>query len=277
MRPIHRTRSHWRALTVFAVLASASLLVLVCHPGSNQVSAQVYSNEVGFIKADTVDDGATLVSVPLVLLGEDPHYGLNNETLDGPGEIGLMLAHDLVGGTAFADADKVMFFEGTGYRTAWLYYNSGNPSDPSNNVWFEGLAVSDLTLEPHQGFWIVRTNAGDPDEVTLLGAVRTDDPVQITFDTGWSMFSWPYPKDHDLQSSTLYADGAYAAAQEEDADQVVTHDPTSGYETHWLSTDGTWYFGLVLSTLTFQPETGYWYYRQPAAGGPFTWDCAKPY
>ncbi len=277
MRRTRVSGSQWTGLTIFIAFISVPFLVLVCQPGSNQVSAEVYSNEVGFIKADTVDGGVTLASVPLVLLGDDPHYGLNNATLDGPGEIGLMLAADLVGGTAFPDADKVMYFNGTGYRTAWLYYNSGNPSDPYNNMWFEGLSVSDLTLEPDQGFWIVRANTSDPDDVTFLGEVRTDDPVQLTFNTGWRMFSWPYPTDHDLQTSTLYTDGAYPAADSEDADRIGSYDPVMGYEWHWLYTDGSWYTGLVLSTLVLEPNNGYWYYRQAAAGGPFTWNCAKPY
>jgi hypothetical protein len=277
MRRTCSLRGQWTGLTVFIAFISVPLLVLVCQPGSNQVSAQVYSNEVGFIKADTVGGGVTLVSVPLTLLGDNPHYGLNNATLDGPGEIGQMLAADLVGGTTFPDADKVMYFDGTDYRTAWLYYNSGNPSDPNNNMWFEGLTASDLTIEPDQGFWIMRVTAGDPDDVTFLGEVRTDDPVPVTFTTGWRMFSWPYPTDHDLQSSTLAADGAYPAGTFEDADRIGSYDPVTGYHWHWLYTDGHWYEGLVLSTLVLDPGAGYWYYRQAAAGGPFVWNCVKPY
>ena len=98
MRRTRVSGSQWTGFAIFITFISVPFLVFVCQPGSNLVSAEVYSNEVGFIKADTVDGGVTLVSVPLVLLGDDPHYGLNNATLDGPGEIGLMLAADLVGG-----------------------------------------------------------------------------------------------------------------------------------------------------------------------------------
>ncbi len=277
MRRTYGSRKYLAAMTVLVTLIALPAIVVVFAPSSNVVSAEVYSNEVGFIKAETKDNGATLVSVPLTLLGDNPHYGLNNATLDGPGEIGQMLEADLVGGTMFATADKVMHFDGTTYRTAWLYYNSGNPSDPYNHLWLEGLLATDLTLEPHQGFWIVRSNSSDPDTVTFLGEVRTDDPVEIAFDTGFSMFSWPYPTSHDLQTSTLYADGAYAAATFAEADRIGSYSPATGYEWHWLYTDGTWYSQLVPSTLAFEPETGYWYYRQAAGGGPFTWSCAKPY
>jgi hypothetical protein len=265
------------ALAIVAVLIAVPVFILVVQPRSSTVSAEVYSNEVGFIKAETKDNGATLVSVPLVLLGDSPYYGLNNEAGTAPGEIGLMLEADLVGGTTFATADKVMYFTGTGYRTAWLYYNSGNPSDPYNGLWLEGLNVSDLTLEPEVGFWILRANSSDPDTVTFLGEVRTDPLVQITFNTGWTMFSWPYPTSQDIQTSTLYADGAYPGTTFGTADRVGAYSVATGYEWCWLYTDGNWYTDLVLATLTIEPHRGYWYYRQPAAGGSFTWDCAKPY
>ncbi|MBN1918305.1 MAG: hypothetical protein JW889_10370 [Verrucomicrobia bacterium] len=259
-----------------ALLALPALLVLVA-PGPNTVSAAVYSNEVGFIKAETKDNGATLVSVPLTLLGESPYYGLNNETLDGPAPIGEMLAADLVGATTFPNADKVMYFDGTNYRTAWLYYNSGNPDDPYNNLWLEGLAVSDLTLEPENGFWVVRANASDPDTVTFLGEVRSDPSVEVTFGIGWRTFSWPYPTTESIQTSSLFADGAYPGATFNDADRVGAYSVATGYEWSWLYTDGTWYTGANPSTLTLDPQRGYWYYRQAAAGGPFTWTCTKPY
>jgi hypothetical protein len=276
MRLVHASSKFLVATTV-AVALAATFALVVFPPSPNVVSAEVYSNEVGFVKAATVDNGATLVSVPLTLLGDSPHYGLNNATLDGPGEIGQMLEADLVGGTTFSSADYIMYYDGSSYRTAWLYYNESNPSDPNNHLWFEGLTVSDLTLEPHQGFWIVRNNSSDPDTVTFLGEVRTDDPVPVVLSTGWNMFSWPYPTSHDLQTSTLYTDGAYAAATFDAADRIGSYSAVTGYQWHWLYTDGTWYTGLTPSTLTLEPDKGYWYYRQSAAGGALTWNCAKPY
>lgn len=276
MRLVHASSKLLVAMTIAVALVAVFALV-VFPPRPNEVSAEVYSNEVGFVKAATLDNGATLVSVPLTLLGDSPHYGLNNATLDGPGEIGQMLEADLVGGTTFSTADYVMHYDGGTYRTAWLYYNGSNPSDPNNHLWFEGLTESDLTLEPHQGFWIVRNNSSDPDTVTFLGEVRTDDPVQVVLGTGWSMFSWPYPTSHDLQTSTLHTDGAYAATTFDAADRIGSYSTATGYEWHWLYTDGTWYTLLAPSTLTFEPEKGYWYYRQAAAGGSLTWNCARPY
>jgi len=274
---MRRRKQSIQTVAVLVALLALPVFLVLFGSRPSSVSAEVYSNEVGFIKAETKDNGATLVSVPLTLLGESPHYGLNNATLDGPGQIGQMLAADLVGATGFANADKVMCFDGTTYRTAWLYYNAGNPSDPYNNMWLEGLAVSNLTLEPEKGFWVVRANTSDPDNVTFLGEVRPDPSVEIAFSTGWKTFSWPYPTSQSIQTSSLAADGAYAAATFNDADRVGAYSAVTGYEWSWLYTDGTWYTGLVASTLTLEPQRGYWYYRQAAAGGPFTWTCLKPY
>ena len=272
MRQIRRARKYLPAVTVLAAVIAVPAFVMLFAPGPSIVSAQVYSNEVGFIKVDTVDNGVVLASVPLILLGDSPHYGLNNATLDGPGEIGLMLSADLVGSTQFSTADRVMRYDG-GYRTAWLYQNVGSPYD---NMWIEGVNPSTLTIEPHQGFWVVRAHSGDPDTVTFLGGVRTDAVKQVTLSAGFNMFGWPYPTEHDVQTSTLFADGAYGAGTFADADRIGDYVPGVGYEWHWLYTDGTWIKGVSPSTLTFMPEKGYWYYRQPAQGA-FAWNCAKPY
>jgi hypothetical protein len=213
-----------------------------------------------------------LASVPLILLGDSPYYGLNNAALTAPGPIGLMLSADLVGSTQFATADRVMTYSG-GYRTAWLYQNPGNPS---HNMWIEGVNKSTLTLQPHQGFWIVRTHSSNPDTVTFLGGVRTDALVNITFSAGFNMISWPYPTTHALQTSTLDADGAYNAGTFSAADRIGEYVPGVGYEWHWLHTNGTWFKGVTPSTLQLKPEKGYWFYRQPAQGS-FVWHCAKPY
>jgi len=274
---MRRTKQALQTVAVLMTLLVLPALMVLFSPNPSTVSAEVYSNEVGFIKAETKDNGATLVSVPLTLLSDTPYYGLNNQALNAPGPVGQMLAADLVGSTSFPTADKVMYFNGTTYRTAWLYYNAGNPSDPYNNLWLEGLAVSNLTLEPEKGFWVVRAHTGDPDTVTFLGEVRTDPSVQITFSIGWKTFSWPYPTSQSIQTSSLAADGAYKAATFNQADRVGAYSAVTGYEWSWLYTSGTWYTGLVPSTLTLEPQRGYWYYRQAAAGGPFTWTCVKPY
>ena len=264
-------------MAALAVFIAGCTLVTVLMLGSDDVSAEVYSNEVGFINVDTADNDFALVSVPLTLLGDNPHYGLNNVALTGPGEIGQMLAADLTGSTSFDTADQIRYFDGATYRVAWLYYNPNDANDAYNNLWLEGFAVSTLTLEPHQGFWVLRVHAGDPDTVTFLGGTRTDTPVGVAFETGWSMFSWPYPTDHALQTSTMFADGAHASDSFDTADRIGAYTPGVGYEWHWLYTDGTWYKQFTPSTLALKPKQGLWYYRQSAAGGPFTWSCIKPY
>jgi hypothetical protein len=272
MRHSCRLKKYAPAVVVVATLITVPAFVVLFAPGPSPVSADVFSNEVGFIKVDTVDNGVVLASVPLILLGDSPYYGLNNAALNAPGPIGLMLSADLVGGTTFATSDRVMCYSG-GYRTAWLYHNPGNPSD---NMWIEGVNPSTLTLQPHQGFWIVRVHSGSPDTVTFLGGVRTDALVNITFNAGFNMIGWPYPTEHDLQTSTLDADGAYGAGSFATADRIGDYVVGVGYEWHWLHTSGVWVKGVSPSTLKLEPEKGYWYYRQPAQGS-FTWHCAKPY
>jgi hypothetical protein len=272
MRDSRLLKKYGPVLAVVATLIAVPALVVLFAPGPSPVLADVYSNEVGFIKVDTVDNGVVLASVPLILLGDSPYYGLNNAALTAPGEIGLMLSADLVGSTLFATADRVMTYSG-GYRTAWLYHNPGNAYD---NMWFEGVNLSTLTLQPHQGFWIVRSHSGSPDTVTFVGGVRTDATVDITISAGFNMIGWPYPTEHDLQTSTLDADGAYGSGMFATADRIGDYVVGTGYQWYWLHSSGTWYKGVVPSTLNLQPEKGYWFYRQPAQGS-FTWHCAKPY
>ena len=85
MRPNPARKKCLFAATFVVALIVAPAFVILYPPSTNVVSAEVYSNEVGFIKVDTVASGVVLASVPLVLLGDSPHYGLNNATLDGPG------------------------------------------------------------------------------------------------------------------------------------------------------------------------------------------------
>jgi hypothetical protein len=272
MRQSHRLAKYAPTLVVLLTLIVVPALVILFVPGSSPVSAEVYSNEVGFIKVDTVDNGVVLASVPLVLLGDSPYYGLNNQALTGPGPVGLMLSADLVGSTQFATADRVMTYD-FGYRTAWLYHNPGSPND---NMWIEGVNPTTLTLQPHQGFWIVRTHSSNPDTVTFVGGVRTDATVDITISAGFNMIGWPYPTEHDLQTSTLDADGAYGSGSFATADRIGDYVPGVGYEWHWLHSSGTWVKGVTPSTLKLEPERGYWYFRQVPQGS-FTWHCAKPY
>jgi len=277
MSPARRLRRLVPTLTALVAFVAVPTLVVLISPGPNVVSAEVYSNEVGFIKVDTVDNGAVFASVPLTLLGDDPHYGLNNESGTALGQIGAMLAADLKGSTGLVTADKIMYFDSAAvpprYRVAWLY------DDGTTLAWLEGWNMSTLELEPGKGFWVLRSNSSDADTITFLGEVRTDESVAITLKPGYNMFSWPYPTTHDVQASTLGADGAYGSTGSATADRIGAYDAATGYSWHWLYDDGTtqaWLEGWNLSTLQFQAGKGYWYYRQ-AAQGEFVWNCARPY
>ena len=263
-----RRKSLYAATAAVALIAVTAVIALYT-PGPNVVSAEVYSNEVGFIKVDTADDGAVLASVPLILLGDSPHYGLNNLAGDGLGEIGAMLAADLNGSTTSSGADKVIGYDGVSYRLAWLY------DDGVDVLWLEDAAPSTLTLQPGEAFWIL---SAAQQIVTFLGEVRTDETVEIVIDPGYNMISWPYPTTLILQLSSLHDDGAYGATVSTDADCILAYDPVSGYTRHWLYDDGVnvaWLQGAWPSALLFEPGQGYWYFRQPAQG-QFTWTCIKP-
>ena len=263
-----RKKSLYVATVAVALVAVPAFIALYA-PNSNVVSAEVYSNEVGFIKVDTADDGAVLASVPLILLGDSPHYGLNNLAGDGLGEIGAMLAADLNGSTTSTGADKVICYDGGAYRMAWLY------DDGVDVLWLEGAVPSTLALQPGQAFWLL---TGALHTVTFLGEVRTDETVEIVLQPGYNMVSWPYPTTLILQLSSLHDDGAYGATVSTDADSILAYDAVSGYTRHWLYDDGVnvaWLQGASPSGLLFEPGKGYWYFRQPAQG-QFTWTCVKP-
>ncbi len=261
-------KSLYAATVAVALIAVAGVIALYT-PGPNVVSAEVYSNEVGFIKVDTADDGAVLASVPLILLGDSPHYGLNNLAGDDLGEIGAMLAADLTGSTTSTGADKVICYDGATYRMAWLY------DDGVDVLWLEGAVPTTLAVQPGQAFWLL---TGAAHTVTFLGEVRADETVQIVLEPGYNMISWPYPTTLILQLSSLHDDGAYGATVSTDADCILAYDPVSGYTRHWLYDDGVnvaWLQGASPSGLLFEPGQGYWYFRQPAQG-QFTWTCVKP-
>ncbi len=239
--------------------------------------AQVYTDPVGFVKVDTVQNGLTMISVPLD--AADKH--LNGAA----GCVGDMIKEKLLGGPAPAAADIIYKWDPTiqDYAWAFLVKAAGSPYD---GKWFDakGGQLSGLVFEAGEACWILRRNTGDPlATITFLGWVPMEASTSVGLVQGLTMFDWPYPTTLKINDSTLKDIGQRGPAPAA-ADIVYKWDSAvQNYVFAFLvgaagsPYDGKWFdpVGAKLSDITFEPGAGFWYLRRPAATA--VWVCARPY
>ena len=109
----------------------------------------VYTDPVGLVKAFAVEDGFTMISVPLA----PADNRLNGE----PGCIGDMIKENLLGGPVASAADMVWKWDSATqtYNKAFLISGWGEGYD---GKWWDATAggFSTLTLDVGEAFWILR-------------------------------------------------------------------------------------------------------------------------
>ena len=240
-------------------------------------TAQVYTDPVGFVKADTVKNGLTMISVPL---------DAGDKKLNGvAGCVGDMIKENLLGGPGLGAADVVYKWDPAvqDYKYAFLVKAPGTPYD---GKWFDPKAgqPSTLTFDSGEAMWILRRNTGtNPAIITFLGWVPMEATTSVSLIQGLTMFNWPYPTTLKLNDSTLYtvADGGpglgaadvvykWDSALQDYSYSFLVDAPGSPFHGKWFDPKKA-----ALSDITFEPGIGFWFLRRPAAA--CVWPCTRPY
>jgi len=241
--------------------------------------AQVYTDPVGFVKVDAIAHGMTMVSVPL---------NAQDKKLNGdPGCLGDMIEEQLVGFESAGEADSIYTWDPAteSFTQVFLVEGTGDPN--YDNKWFNtDFTQSTLELKAGDVFWVDRRSGHGTQTatITFLGWVPTEDSITVRLYPGLTMFTWPYPTDLAINSSTL-GTVAHGAEDPSAADTVYRYDPVAGsFSAAFLVSlpgdplDGKW---CDVSTfeptdMKFVPGAGFWFLRQRAYP-QITWICNRPY
>lgn len=212
--------------------------------------------------------GRTLVSLPL---------------LPASGDIATVLGQSLTGGSNALTADRIMKWTGSGYKIAWLVGGTGTAYD---GKWLNenGTALSDMTLEVGEGFWVDIRTGHQTTCLYLLGEVPADSERVLTVNPGLNLVGCSYPVSISLTATGLWEQGVLTGAtNSRDADRVMAWEGDH-YEVAWLvdgtgtQWDGKWLnaAGSDTTHLRLEPGKGYWLHRRNG-NEPRAWRCPHPF
>jgi hypothetical protein len=259
---------------------TTGVAVLIAVAVALPAMAATYSNPVGFVKVDMVEDAYVIIGIPMVV--ED--YALNDAD-DSVACAGEMLAENLNGGTSSTNAPNIYRYTGAGFESAFLF--GGIPGHPLDGKWITGGGPSSMVLDSKTGYYLERQAAdgGNPtDQAVILGDVEVGDSIDITIPVDYSMVAYPYPVDcpvNDASDSVFVrlSDGATGGTSTTNADVVYKY-TGAGFTSAFLfggipghPLDGLWITGGGPSTISFDPGEGFYYEAQ--AG--FTWTVQRPF
>jgi hypothetical protein len=255
-------------------------------PASMAVAA--YSDPVGFVKIGINKNDYNQIASPLIV--EDMAL---NDTDDSVACLGEMLSESLIGTTVVQTAPKIWKYKvGTGGFDGAFLFDSGGGSPGYDGKWIDIVTytLSTMSFDVSTGMFLERTNdAGtDPCTSTVLGDVEVSDTVAVTIQDGYNMLAYPYPVNLGINASESIQteDGANGTTITTTADQIYKYKPGGGFDPAFLFDSGGGSPGYdnkwidmvlyVVSTVSFDPEEAFYYYRQPGQG-TFTWTCTRPF
>jgi hypothetical protein len=114
-------------------------------------SGGIYTNPVGFVKVLPIEDGLTMMSVPLI--------PADNRLNGDPGCIGDIIAEAVTGGPSAQEADTIWKWDEhtQSYQTAYLIAGWGEPHD--GHWWDDSIAdFSAMKINSGGCLWLLRRN-----------------------------------------------------------------------------------------------------------------------
>ncbi len=214
-----------------------------------------------------LNPGRNLVALPL---------------LPTSGDLVTVLGQALTGGSNALTADRVMKWTGTGYQMAWLVNGTGTAYD---GKWLNesGSALSDMTIQTGEGFWVEIRRGHPAVTLWLAGEVPCDSARAITVNPGLNLVGNCYPVNVPLSATGLWEQGVVTGApNSREADRIMAWEGDH-YEIAWLvdgtgtQFDGKWLnpTGSGLAQWCLEPGKGYWLHRR-SGSEPRTWRCPHP-
>ncbi len=193
--------------------------------------------------------GQNLVSMPL---------------LPADNSVGAVLGTQLTGAANAGQADKVLYWNGTDYESAWLVEGTGTSYD---GTWMTqaGDQASPMKIDPDHSFWVLLRNSSPDTVLTFTGKVSKEANRVINLVQGANFIGTCYPVPVTLAGSELAADGVVAGGSSSGVSDKIMRWLGTRYEVAWLvggtgtGWDGTWLTesGFAASTIQFNPGVGY--------------------
>lgn len=181
--------------------------------------------------------------------------------------IQAIFAGQLTGGAMLDSADQIIKWDAAEQRYVTAF-------KAGNGIWMdaEGGAISAMTLEPGEGFF-VRSGQRFMQHVQLPGGDVAGGTSAIPIASGLNLIGYPYASVPLLNGTDLAASGATAGASPEEADKIIDHATgefawlKAGESAGWVGADGV--------TPAFKLEAGkaYWYLHR---GEGFLWSEERP-
>lgn len=182
-----------------------------------------------------------------------------------PKELSLskVIGDQLNGATTTALSDKILWWNGREYETAWLIEGS---SGVLNGKWVtqSGDQESPIQLNPDKSFWIWLRPGSIDSIVTLTGKISMESNRVITLVQGTNFIGSCYPVPVRLTKSDLAADGVVTGSTSSAGADKLMQWNNNKYEIAWL-VDGTgtkwdkiWVdeSGSYMSPMLLQPGVG---------------------